>query len=73
VVKIEAEKILKYKDFTIEIQRVGNVKNESGTRTGAAGTISKLFRKTHRENTTSRNYREQPYWALRAFVRKYYC
>jgi len=33
VVKKQAEKILKYKDLTIEIQRVCNVKNESGTRT----------------------------------------
>jgi hypothetical protein len=35
----EAEKILKYKDLTIEIRRMWNVE------TGAAGTISKSFRK----------------------------
>jgi hypothetical protein len=46
VIKKEAEKILKYKDLTIEIQHMWNVK----TRVipgiiGATGTISKLFRK----------------------------
>jgi hypothetical protein len=46
VIKKEAEKILKYKDLTIEIQRMWNVKTKvipviiSGT-----GTISKSFRK----------------------------
>ena len=45
VIKKEAEKILKYKDLTIEIQRMWNVK----TRVipiiiGATGTISKSFR-----------------------------
>jgi hypothetical protein len=73
VVKKEAENILKYKDLTIEIQRVRNVRNESGTSTRATGTISKSLRKTHRENTTSKIYREKPYWVLRTFVRKYYC
>jgi precorrin-6B methylase 2 len=40
VIKKEAEKILKYKDLTIEIQRMWNVIIIGGT-----GTISKLFRK----------------------------
>jgi hypothetical protein len=45
VIKTEAEKILKYKDLTIEIQRMWNVK----TRVipvifGATGTILKSFR-----------------------------
>jgi len=39
VIKKEAEKILKYKDLTIEIQRMWNVK------TNATRTILKLFRK----------------------------
>jgi hypothetical protein len=73
VVKKEAENSLKYKDLTIEIQRVCNVKNEGATSTRATGTTSKSFRKTYRENTTSSNYKEQPYRALRTFVRKYYC
>jgi len=46
VIKKEAEKILKYKDFTIEIQRMWNVKTKViPVITGATGTISKSFRK----------------------------
>jgi hypothetical protein len=46
VIKKEAEKILKYKDLTIEIQRVWNVKAKMiPVIIGATGTISKSFRK----------------------------
>jgi hypothetical protein len=46
VIKKEAEKISKYKDLTIEIQRMGNVKTRViPVITGATGTISKSFRK----------------------------
>jgi len=46
VIKKEAEKILKYKDLTIEIQRIWNVKTKViPVITGATGTISKSFRK----------------------------
>jgi len=46
VIKKEAEKILKYKDFTIEIQRMWNVKTKvTPVITGATGAISKSFRK----------------------------
>ena len=46
VIKKEAEKILKYKDLTIEIQRMWNVKTKVITVIiGATGTISKTFRK----------------------------
>ena len=46
VIKKEAEKILKYKDLTIEIQRIGNVKTKVvPVIIGATGTISKSFRK----------------------------
>jgi len=46
VIKKEAEKILKYKDLTIEIQRMWNVKIKVIPVTiGATGTISKSFRK----------------------------
>jgi hypothetical protein len=46
MIKKEAEKILKYKDLTIEIQRVWNVKTKVIPVTiGATGTISKSFRK----------------------------
>jgi hypothetical protein len=46
VIKHEAEKILKYKDLTIEIQRMLNVKKKViPVIIGATGTISKSFRK----------------------------
>jgi hypothetical protein len=45
VIKKEAEKILKYKDFTIEIQRMWNVKTKMIlVITGATGTISKSLK-----------------------------
>ena len=46
VIKKEAEKFLKYKDLTIEIQRMWNVKTKViPIIIGANGTISKRFRK----------------------------
>jgi len=46
VIKKVAEKILKYKDFTTEIQRMWNVKTKGiPVIIGANGTISKSFRK----------------------------
>ena len=46
VIKKETEKILKYKDLTTEIQRMWNVKTKViPVIIGAAGTISKTFRK----------------------------
>ena len=46
VIKKEAEKILKYKDLTIEIQRMWKVKPRViPVIIGATGTISKSFRK----------------------------
>ena len=46
VIRKEAEKILKYKDLTIEIQRVWNVKTKViSIIIGATGTISKPFKK----------------------------
>ena len=46
MIKKEAEKILKYKDLTIGIQHMWNVKtNVISVIIGATGTISKLFRK----------------------------
>jgi len=75
VIKKEAEKILKCKDFTIEIQRMWNVKTKViPVIIGATGTISKSFRKyvsNIPENMKSRNYRKQPYWALHTYFRKY--
>ena len=46
VIKNEAEKILKYKDLTIEIQRMWNVETKViPVMIGATGTISKTVRK----------------------------
>ena len=46
MIKKEAEKILKYKDLTIEIQRMWKVKTRViPVIIGAIGTISKSFRK----------------------------
>ena len=46
VIKKEAKNILKYKDLTIEIQRMWNVKPKViPVIIGATGTISKSFRK----------------------------
>jgi len=46
VIKKEADKILKYKDLTIDIQRMWNVKTKViPVIIGAIGTISKSFRK----------------------------
>jgi hypothetical protein len=46
VIKKESEKIIQYKDLTIEIQRMWNVKPKViPVITGATGTISKSFRK----------------------------
>jgi hypothetical protein len=46
VIKKEIEKIVKYKDFTIEIQRMWNVKTKViPVIIGATGTITKSFRK----------------------------
>ena len=46
MIKKEAEKILKYKDLTIEIQRMWNVKTKViPVIIGVTGTISKSFRK----------------------------
>jgi hypothetical protein len=46
VIKKEAEKILKYKHITIEIQRMWNVKTKViPIIIGATGTISKSFKK----------------------------
>jgi len=46
VIRKEAEKILKYTDLTIEIQRMWNVKTKViPVIIGASGTVSKSFRK----------------------------
>ena len=52
VIKKEAEKILKYKELTIEIQRMWKVrKRVIPVIMAATGTISKSFRKKHKQHT----------------------
>jgi hypothetical protein len=67
VIKKEAEKILKYKDLTLEIQRMWNVKTKATpVIIGATGTLSKSFRKYLSSvpgQQESRKCRKQPYWA----------
>jgi hypothetical protein len=74
VIKKEAEKIIKYKDLTIEIQRMWNVKTRViSVIIGATGTISKSFRKYVSDiprNMTLRSYRKQPYWTLHTYFGK---
>ena len=46
MIKKEAQKILKYKDLTTEIQRMWNVKTKAiPVIIGATGTVSESFRK----------------------------
>jgi hypothetical protein len=68
VIKKEAEKILKYKDLTIEIEHMWNVIDTSNNR--GDWDYLKSFR-TYQETMKSRNYRKQPYWAPHTYFRKY--
>jgi len=74
VIKKEAEKILKYKDLTIEIQRMWNVKAKViPVITGATGTISKSFRKYVNNipgNHDVRELQKKPYWAPHTYFGK---
>jgi hypothetical protein len=74
VIHKETEKILKYKDLTIEIQRMWNVKTRvTPVIIGATGATSKSFRKyvsTVPGNHDVRNYRKLPYWALHTYFGK---
>ena len=75
VIKKQAEKILKYKDLTIYIQRVWIVKTKVvPVIIGATGTISKSFR-TYVSNVPGKhevkNYRKHPFWALHTYFGKY--
>jgi len=59
VIKKEAEKIVKFEDLTIELQRMWNVKTkEIPVIIGATGTISKSFRKYVSNITGKREVKE---------------
>ena len=74
MIKKGAEKILKYKDLTIEIERMWNVITRViPVIIGATGTISKSFRNYVSNipgNQKLGNYRKQPYWALHTYFGK---
>jgi len=66
VIKKEAGKILKYKDLTIQIQHMWNVKTKvMPVIIWATGTISKSVRK-YMSNIPGK----QPYWALHTYFGK---
>jgi adenine-specific DNA methylase len=75
VIKELAERILKYRDFTTEIQRMWNVKTKViPVIIGATGIVSKSFRKHLNKitkNATTRYYRKQPHWAMSTYFGKY--
>ena len=65
VIKKEALKILKYKDLTIEIQRMWNVKTKViPVIIGVTGTISKSFRKYVGNITGKHEVKELPNTAI---------
>jgi hypothetical protein len=77
VIKKEAEKILKYKDLVIEIQRLWNVTAKViAVIIGAAGTIAKSLRQYlsnipgKHEIKELQKKKKQPYWALHTFYGK---
>ena len=79
MIEKEAEKILKYKDLTIEIRRMWHVKTKViPVIIGATGTISKSFRKyvsnmPGKHGVKELQKKKQPYWALHTSFGKYYC
>jgi hypothetical protein len=72
VIKKEAEKILKYKDLTTEIQCMWNVKARViPVVIGATGTISKSLKKYASNIPGNHDVKElQPYWALHTYCGK---
>jgi hypothetical protein len=75
VIKKEAEKILKYKDLIIEIQRMWNVRAKVIlVITGATGTISISLRQflnnIPRKHEIKEVQKKQSYWALHTYCGK---
>ena len=73
VIKKETEKILIYKDLTIEIQHMWNIKTKViPVITGAIGAISKSFRKNVSNIPGKHEVKELvSYWALHTYFGKY--
>ena len=73
MIKKEAEKILKHKDFITEIQGMWNVKGKVKLIIiGATGTISKSLRQ-YLSNIPGKHkikYKTLQYWALHTYYRK---
>ena len=72
----ENEKILIYKDLTIETQRMWNVKTKVipviiWGDWDYFKVIQKIREQHNQENMNSRDYRKQPYWALHTYFGKY--
>jgi hypothetical protein len=70
----KGDKILKYKDLRVEIQRMWNVQMKViSVKIGATGTISKSLRQ-YLSNIPGKNeikeLRKQPYWALHSYCGK---
>ena len=73
MIKKEAEKILKYKDLTIEIQRLWNVKTKAiPVIIGATGTISKSFRKYLSNITENHEFKELQKTAILGTAHAYF-
>jgi hypothetical protein len=75
--KKEAEKVIKYKDLTTEIQRMWNTGTEViPVITGATVTISVSLRQ-YPSNISGRreimDLQRQPYWALHTYCGTYKC
>jgi hypothetical protein len=77
VIKKEAENILKYKDFIIEIQRMWNVKAKMiSVKIGATEIMSKSLRQ-YLSNVPGKHeikkLQKQPYWAQHRYYGKCKC
>jgi len=77
VLKKEAEKILKYKDLVLEIQRTWNVKAKAiPVKIGATGTVSRSLRQylnsiPGKNKIKELQEKKKPYWALHIYFGKY--
>ena len=77
VIKKRTEKVLKYKDFITEIQRMWNVKAKViPVIRGATGTISKslgqnLSNIPEKHEIKEIQKKKKPYWALHTYYGKY--